>query len=371
MNTQPSKAQIRADRPWALDTASVLFSGGRNLFLVLVGAVVFLVGGELAIWLDLLGPEMRWKIVAGSLILAMIWLVLGAHLLGCHHANLRQFASARDKDIAEAERLTRLAKEASDEAVAAKANLVANMSHEIRTPMNGIIGFAQLLLSTKMSNEQRKYAELILESGNSLIGLLNDILDIAKLDSDKMEIVPERTNIRDLANNTVAMMRAAARQKSLKLDVRVDCAIPHELALDGLRVKQILNNLVGNAIKFTEKGGVTITVKPVQVGPVELIEFGVSDTGIGIATEWQTVIFEQFVQADASLQRSFGGSGLGLTISHKLAQLMGGTLTLESSEGAGTWVALRLPLEEVELGLADASGHLESAFPDHAFRPAA
>ncbi|MEP2179050.1 MAG: ATP-binding protein [Marinomonas sp.] len=183
-----------------------------------------------------------------------------------------------------------------------------------------------------------------------MVVLLNDILDIAKIEAGKMTVVPEPTNVRDLVTSSTSMMKAAARQKGLRLTVVVDERIPRELMLDGLRVRQVLSNLIGNAIKFTDNGAVDVRIRPMPAkegAAIETMELSIADTGIGIAPEWQSVVFDQFVQADGSSRRSHGGTGLGLPISRKLAQLMNGTLTLESREGEGTLVALRIPLVRI------------------------
>ncbi len=295
------------------------------------------------------GLQLQTGLWALSIIFLIGWLLARDRLLTKHNTIARAIDQERINALAKAESSARLASKAADAAAIAKTNLVANMSHEIRTPMNGVIGFAQLLLSTKLSNEQRKYAELILESGDSMVELLNDILDLAKIESGKMEVRSQATNLRDLVTSASSMMKAAARRKGLELNVNISDELPRELMLDGLRVKQVLSNLIGNAIKFTEQGSIEVGLKAVDVGPEKLLEIRVSDTGIGIAPEWQSVIFEQFVQADDSSQRSHGGSGLGLPISRKLAQLMSGTLALESSEGEGTQIALRIPFEKPQL----------------------
>ena len=320
------------------------FAGLSRYSILLIAPIGLIVAIDIYVWMGLISPQLQTGLLALSVIALLIWILVRDRNLSRHNVEARRIDFARIDALAQAERDARIAQRASDVSAAAKATLVANMSHEIRTPMNGVIGFAQLLLSTQLTGEQRKYAELIVESGESMVVLLNDILDIAKIEAGKMEVSPVPTNIRDLLASSSSMMKAAARQKGLELTVSIHGEIPRELMLDGLRVKQVLSNLIGNAIKFTDAGAINVVLKPVDMNGAELIEMSVTDTGIGIAPEWQSMIFEQFVQADASSQRAHGGSGLGLPISRKLAELMGGTLTLDSHKGQGTKVSLRVPL---------------------------
>ncbi len=317
---------------------------------MLLAAFAIIISSSLAGALGYIAPAMQIAALALASVCAMVWAVLRDAVSTRRAEQKRLTALDRIESLAHAEREALIAKERTDAAVAAKTTLVANMSHEIRTPMNGVIGFAQLILSTSLNGEQRKYAELILESGESMVVLLNDILDIAKIEAGKMTVAPEPTNVRDLVTSSTSMMKAAARQKDLQLTVSIDERVPRELMLDGLRVRQVLSNLIGNAIKFTDQGAVDVRLRPVPAPVVvagEIIELSIADTGIGIAPEWQSVIFDQFVQADGSSRRTHGGTGLGLPISRKLVQLMDGTLTLESREGEGTLVALRIPLIRV------------------------
>jgi len=309
------------------------------------------------------GASAQFGILAIAVVMLMTWALIRDHLISVRNTMARQIDQERIDALGEAERSARKARQAADVAAVTKTNLVTNMSHEIRTPMNGVIGFAQLLLSTRLTPEQRKYTELIVESGDSMVALLNDILDIAKIESGKMEVHPVPTNVRDLMTSATSMMKAAARQKQLEMDVTIASDIPRELMLDGLRVKQVLSNLIGNAIKFTEAGSVDITLDVVEAGSQRLLEIEVRDTGIGIAPEWQCAVFEQFVQADDSNQRVYGGSGLGLPISLQLAQLMHGTLTLESDEGRGTQVVLRVPMVK-----PPTAGHSQTIEPSQSAR---
>jgi len=241
------------------------------------------------------------------------------------------------------------ARREAEAATTAKAAFLANMSHEIRTPLNGVMGFAELLLTSDLRDEQKRHADLIFESAKTLLKLLNDILDVSKIDAGQMEVGREPFDLPHQLRQCVRLMEATAEKKMLELSLKVDPDFPHHVLGDGLRVRQIILNLLGNAIKFTDRGFVILEAVAAQgPGGERQIRISVADSGVGIAEDRQSSVFQEFVQADASISRRFGGSGLGLSITRRLVGLMGGDLALVSKEGVGTRVTVTLPLEEVD-----------------------
>lgn len=255
------------------------------------------------------------------------------------------------KKVEEEMQRSRLMAEASAKT---KADFVANMSHELRTPLNAILGFAGLMDQTGLSPVQKDYMDAISNSGNSLLGIINDILDLSKLDADKL--VPEKIkfSIQELLHSIQVMLGPRAAEQRLEFNCSVDAAIRYPVLGDPMRLRQILVNLIGNAIKFTKDGGVFVHCMLKQQQDKEVtIAFTVRDTGIGIPEEKQEAIFERFNQGDNNITRNYGGTGLGLAIAKQLVALQGGTITLKSAQGEGSEFSFVLPFtiaEEEEAG---------------------
>ncbi|HEY6565500.1 MAG TPA: ATP-binding protein, partial [Pirellulaceae bacterium] len=258
--------------------------------------------------------------------------------------DITQQRIAEQELLAEREQL-RLAKQAADEANQAKSEFLANMSHEIRTPMNAIIGMTDLVLETPLTKTQHEYLRMIQDSGEALLTLINDILDFSKIEAGKLEFDCTTFDIRESLGDLMKGLGFRAHSKGLELAFRIDERIPRAVHGDSGRIRQIVINLIGNAIKFTERGEIVLDVECLQQSEDQVrLRFTVTDTGIGIAPEHCAKIFQAFEQADASTTRKYGGTGLGLAISSRLVELMDGRIWVDSEVGVGSRFQFELML---------------------------
>lgn len=244
----------------------------------------------------------------------------------------------------ELEEALHIARNRAEAAVEARSAFMANMSHEIRTPMNGVIGFTEVLLASELTDKQRRQVEMIAESGRAMLRLLNDILDMSKIEAGQMTYAPGPVDLHHVLNSVTRMMQPAAEAKKLHIDVSVSETLPGQIITDPLRFRQILLNLLSNAIKFTEQGHVHIAAHQHNDGGQPLLQVMVEDSGIGMETDRLEAIFAPFMQADVDTSHRFGGTGLGLSISQELARLMGGEISVTSTLGEGTTFTLTVPL---------------------------
>jgi PAS domain S-box-containing protein len=250
------------------------------------------------------------------------------------------------RDITERKSLEDALTEARDRAEAgsrAKSGFLATMSHEIRTPMNGVLGMARLLLETELRTEQRSYVQAIAQSGEALLALIGDILDFSKIESGMMSYDEDEVELRSLIERVIELQAPRAHAKDIELIAITAADVPSSVRTDGVRLLQVLNNLIGNAIKFTEKGGVRIDAMMMEGRERHFLRFEVRDTGVGVPVEKRKEIFEEFVQADSSHARKFGGTGLGLAICRRLIEGMGGEIGIEPALGSGSIFWFTLP----------------------------
>ncbi|MCW3835789.1 PAS domain S-box protein [Sphingomonas canadensis] len=251
----------------------------------------------------------------------------------------------------------------AENATQAKSRFLASMSHEIRTPMNGVLGFADLLLAGDLDPVQQERARIIAESGRMMMRILNEILDHSKIEAGQMSVADETVDLTHAIRRSVRLFESAARQKGIALDLELDASLPRWVRSDGLRLRQIVTNLVGNAVKFTQDGGVRVAARAEGIEGARLLVLEVHDSGVGIPADRLEAIFGEFVQADTGSARAQGGTGLGLAISRSLARLMGGSINVTSELGKGSCFILTLPLAETDAP-ADSQNVLDEGQPE-------
>lgn len=334
----------------------------RTLFFTAVSAVVYL---GLIVILDLLpGHDVSWpaELVKLAFItgfnLNMAGIASVARRIRAQTSAAMRLAQSLIVDLKAKSEELEAARVRAEEANLAKSQFLANMSHEIRTPMSGIIGVNDLLRKTELPPDASSYARVIGDSADGLLRLIDDILDLSKVEAGKLELQESAFSLQEVLDHVVRLAGPLAEEKEIGLTIESEEQLPDLLFGDSSRLQQVLLNLVGNAIKFTHEGGVTLAV---AAGDAAQIRFVVRDTGIGIEPEVRRRIFEPFTQADPSASRQFAGSGLGLAISRRLVELMSGTIEVDSTPGLGSTFTVELPVPVATEDKRHATGPLDLA----------
>jgi signal transduction histidine kinase/DNA-binding response OmpR family regulator len=327
----------------------------------------FLAGITLPVFVSLATSDNSHHLAA-SIVVAVFTIVMAivarrAHITLVDHLRVTARLAVSEEAAKRAEAVMREARDLAERTARARSAFLANMSHEIRTPMNAVLGFVELILDTELTTEQRRALELVRSSSEALLMILNDILDYSKIEAEHLELESIPFDVSKVVHATASLLAVRAREKHLELLAEVAPEVPRAVRGDPTRLRQVLVNLIGNAIKFTEEGEVVVSITAYEALSDKVqLRFAVRDTGIGIAQEHLSTIFKEFTQADSTMTRRYGGTGLGLAISQRLVRIMGGELGVTSEVGRGSEFAflLTLPIETAPItrttGLASLGG---------------